>query len=56
MGALQLAHTIVYDEVCARRIPFLRRAQAVIWTSVLIFWRITIMTVKADRIVTGDEA
>jgi len=41
-----------YHKVCARRLGFLRKAQAVIWTSVLIFWSITITVVKTDHIIT----
>ena len=41
-----------YHKVCARRLGFLRKAQAVICTSVLIFWNITITVVKTDHIIT----
>ena len=40
-----------YHKICARRLGYFRKAQAVTWTSVLIFSSITITVVKTDHII-----
>ena len=50
MGILQPQSLI--SQGWARRLRFLKKAQAVIWPSVLIFWSITVTVVKTDHIIT----